>query len=129
MAKNYTLNVSLSMTASTSTGYSQSQSGSYTLDITGVDQIASGRIDVATGSDATFMAAPGYGKAIYVKNLDDASTLEVYSGATTDNDLLAVLKPGEFFFSVIRNTETVTGRATTSALTAEYFAVEIDSLA
>ena len=129
MAKNYTLNVSLSMTASTSTGYSQSQSGSYTLDITGVDQIASGRIDVATGSDATFMAAPGYGKAVYVRNLSSTSTLEVYGGASTDNDLLAVLKPGEFFFTILRDTDTVTGRATTTALTAEYFAVEIDSAA
>ena len=129
MAKNYTLSASVSMSAVTSTGYSQDQSGAFDLNITGVDQIASGRIDVATGSDATIMAAPGYGKAIYVKNLDDASTLEIYSGASTDNDLLAVLKPGEFFFSVIRNTETVTGRATTTALTAEYFAVEIDSLA
>ena len=127
MAKNYTLNVSLSMTASTSTGYSQSQSGSYTLDITGVDQIASGRIDVATGSDATFMAAPGYGKAVYVRNLSSTSTLEVYGGASTDNDLLAVLKPGEFFFTILRDTDTVTARGTTAACTAEYFAVEIDS--
>ena len=47
MAKNYTLNCSLSMAASSASGYSQSQSGSYQLNITGVDQIATGRIDVA----------------------------------------------------------------------------------
>ena len=47
MAKNYTLNCSLGMTANSATGYSQTLSGSYTLNITGVDQIATGRIDVA----------------------------------------------------------------------------------
>jgi len=127
MAKNYTLNVSLNMSATTSTGYSQSQSGSYALNITGVDQIATGRIDCATGSDATIMAAPGYGKAIYVRNLDNASTLEVYGGASSDNDVLGVLKPGEFMFTVLRDTDTVTARGTSNAVTAEYFAVEIDA--
>ena len=127
MAKNYTLNVSLNMSATTSTGYSQSQSGSYALNITGVDQIATGRIDCPTGSDATIMAAPGYGKAVYVRNLDNASTLEVYGGASTDNDLLGVLKAGEFMFTVLRDTDTVTARGTSNAVTAEYFAVEIDA--
>jgi len=127
MAKNYTLNVALNMSSTTSTGYSQSQSGSYALNITGVDQIATGRIDCATGSDATIMAAPGYGKAIYVRNLDNASTLEVYGGASSDNDVLGVLKPGEFMFTVLRDTDTVTARGTSNAVTAEYFAVEIDA--
>ena len=127
MAKNYTLNASLNMSAVTSTGYSQSQSGSFSLNITGVDQIATGRIDCATGSDATIMAAPGYGKAIYVRNLDEANALEVYSGATTDNDLIGVLKAGEFLFVVLRDTNTVTARGTTATVTAEYFAVEIDT--
>ena len=127
MAKNYTLNVSLNMSATTSTGYSQSQSGSYALNITGVDQIATGRIDCPTGSDATIMAAPGYGKAIYVRNLDNASALEVYGGASSDNDLLGVLKAGEFMFTVLRDTDTVTARGTSNAVTAEYFAVEIDA--
>jgi hypothetical protein len=127
MAKNYTLTASGSMSATTSTGYSQSQSGSFSLNITGVDQIAAGRIDCATGSDATIMAAPGYGKALYVKNLDNANALEVYSGATTDNDLIGVLKAGEFLFVVLRDTNTVTARGTTATVTAEYFAVEIDS--
>ena len=127
MAKNYTLTASLSMSAVTSTGYSQSQTGSFSLNITGVDQIATGRIDCATDGDATIMAAPGFGKAIYVKNLDTASALEVYGGATSANDLLAVLKPGEFFFTVIRDTDTVTARGTDNTCTAEYFAVEIDT--
>ena len=127
MAKNYTLSASVSMSAVTSTGYSQDQSGAFDLNITGVDQIASGRIDVATGSDATIMAAPGYGKAIYVRNLDAASALEVYGGASSDNDLLGVLKAGEFMFTVLRDTDTVTARGTSNAVTAEYFAVEIDA--
>ena len=127
MAKNYILNASLNMTAKTSTGYTQSQSGAFSLKITGVDQIATGRIDCATDGDATIMAAPGFGKAIYVKNLDDASALEVYGGASSGNDLLAVLKPGEFFFTILRDTDTVTARGTANTCTAEYFAVEIDT--
>jgi len=127
MAKNYTLNVALNMSATTSTGYSQSQSGSYALNITGVDQIATGRIDCATGSDATIMAAPGYGKAVYVRNLDDANVLEVYGNASSENDLLGVLKAGEFMFTVLRDTDTVTARGLGGTVTAEYFAVEIDA--
>ena len=53
MAQNYTFNGSLSMTASSATGFTSSASQSFTLNITGVDQIASGRIDVATDGDAT----------------------------------------------------------------------------
>ena len=44
MAQNYTFNGSLTLTANSATGYSQSMSGSTTINITGVDQIASGRI-------------------------------------------------------------------------------------
>ena len=99
----------------------------YTLNITGVDQIATGRIDCATDGDATIMAAPGYGKAIYVKNLDKLSAVEVYSGASSENDLIGVLKPGEFLFVVLRDTGLVKAVATTSAATVEYFAVEIDA--
>ena len=129
MAQNYTFNGSLTMTANSGTGYSQSQSGSFTIPITGVDQIASGRIDCATGSDATIMAAPGVGRIIYVKNMDDTSSLEIYEGASSDNDLIGVLKPGEFLFTIIRGTGTTTARGTDSTVTAEYFAVEIDSAA
>ena len=126
---NYTFNGSLTMTANSATGYSQSLSGSTTINITGVDQIASGRIDCATGSDATIMAAPGHGRILYVRNMDDTSTLEVYEGASSDNDVIGVLKPGEFLFTIIRGTGTTTARGTSNTVTAEYFAVEIDSAA
>ena len=129
MAQNYTFNGSLTMTANSATGYSQSLSGSTTINITGVDQIASGRIDCATCSDATIMAAPGHGRILYVRNMDDTSTLEVYEGASSDNDVIGVLKPGEFLFTIIRGTGTTTARGTSNTVTAEYFAVEIDSAA
>jgi|TARA_R100000353_G_C6390555_1_gene164655 hypothetical protein len=129
MAQNYTFNGSLTMTANSATGFSQSMSGSTTINITGVDQIASGRIDCATGSDATIMAAPGHGRILYVRNMDDTSTLEVYEGASSDNDVIGVLKPGEFLFTIIRGTGTTTARGTSNTVTAEYFAVEIDSAA
>ena len=129
MAQNYTFNGSLTMTANSATGYSQSLSGSTTINITGVDQIASGRIDCATGSDATIMAAPGHGRILYVRIMDDTSTLEVYEGASSDNDVIGVLKPGEFLFTIIRGTGTTTARGTSNTVTAEYFAGEIDSAA
>ena len=129
MAQNYTFNGSLSMTASSATGFTTSASQSFTLNITGVDQIASGRIDVATGSDATIMAAPGYGRAVMVRNLDDTNYVTVYDGASGDNDIIGVLEPGEFLFTIIRGTGTTTARANTAAVTVEYFAVEIDSAA
>jgi|TARA_R100000353_G_scaffold159613_1_gene119138 hypothetical protein len=129
MAQNYTFNGSLSMTASSATGFTSSASQSFTLNITGVDQIASGRIDVATGSDATIMAAPGHGRAVMVRNLDDTNYVTVYDGASSDNDIIGVLEPGEFLFTIIRGTGTTTARANTAAVTVEYFAVEIDSAA
>ena len=129
MAKNYTLNVSLNMSATTSTGYSQSQSGSYALNITGVDQIATGRIDCPTGSDATIMAAPGYGRAVMVRNLDDTNYVTIYDGASSATDPIGILEPGEFLFTIIRGTGTTTARANTATVTIEYFAVEIDSAA
>ena len=127
MAKNYTLNCSLSMTANSATGYSQAQSGSYTLNITGVDQIATGRIDVAHDGDATVMAAPGYGRMIYVKNLDDTNFVKIYDGASSAGDYIGILKPGEFLMTVIRGTGTTVARANTATVTVEYAAVEIDS--
>ena len=127
MAQNYTFNATISMSATSGTSYTQSQSGAYTLNITGVDQIASGRIDCATDGDATIMAAPGSGRVIYVRNLDDTSALEVYEGASSDNDLIGVLKPGEFLCTIIIATGTTTARGTDNTVTAEYFAVEIDA--
>ena len=127
MPQNYTLNASMSMTASSATGYSQSQSGAYTLNITGVDQVATGRIDVAHDGDSTIMAAPGHGIFIYVKNIDDTNFVVIYDGASSANDIIGILKPGEFLMTVIRGTGTTTARANTATVTVEYAAVEIDS--
>ena len=127
MAKNYTLNCSLSMTANSATGYSQAQSGSYTLNITGVDQIATGRIDVAHDGDSTVMAAPGYGRVIYVKNLDDTNFVKIYDGASSGADLIGILEPGQFLMTIIRGTATTTAKADTATVTIEYAAIEIDA--
>jgi hypothetical protein len=127
MAKNYTLSCSLSMTASSGTGYSQTQSGSYTLNITGVDQIATGRIDVAHDGDSTVMAAPGHGRMIYVKNLDDTNFVKIYDGASSAADLIGILEPGHFLMTVIKGTGTTTARADTATVTIEYAAIEIDA--
>ena len=127
MPQNYTLSVNMSMTASSATGYSQSQSGAYTLNITGVDQIATGRIDVAHDGDSTIMAAPGHGRFVYIKNLDDTNFVKIYDGASSAADYIGILKPGEFLMTVIRGTGTTVARADTATVTVEYAAVEIDS--
>ena len=127
MAKNYTLNCSINMTATSGTGYSQSQSGSYTLNITGVDQIATGRIDVAHDGDSTVMAAPGHGRMIYVRNLDDTNFVKVYDGASSAADLIGILEPGHFLMTIIKGTGTTTARADTATVTIEYAAIEIDA--
>jgi len=127
MAKNYTLNYSLSMSASSATGYSQSQSGSATLNITGVDQIATGRIDVAHDGDSTVMAAPGHGRFIYVRNLDDTNFVKIYDGASSAADLIGILEPGHFLMTIIRGTGTTVAKADTATVTIEYAAIEIDS--
>ena len=127
MAKNYTLNCSLNMTANSGTGYSQSQSGSYSLNITGVDQIATGRIDVAHDGDSTVMAAPGHGRMIYVKNLDDTNFVKIYDVASSAADLIGILKPGEFLMTIIKGTGTTVAKADTATVTIEYAAIEIDA--
>tara|TARA_R100001510_G_C7590262_1_gene160206 strand:+ start:24 stop:413 length:390 start_codon:yes stop_codon:yes gene_type:complete len=127
MPQNYTLSVNMSMTASSATGYSQSQSGAYTLNITGVDQIATGRIDVAHDGDSTIMAAPGHGRFVYIKNLDDTNFVKIYDGASSAADYVGILKPGEFLMTIIRGTGTTVARADTATVTVEYAAVEIDS--
>ena len=129
MAQNYTFNGSLSMTASSATGFTSSTSQSFTLNITGVDQIASGRIDVAHDGASTIMAAPGYGRAVMVRNLDDTNYVTIYDGASSATDPIGILEPGEFLFTIIRGTGTTTARANTATVTIEYFAVEIDSAA
>jgi len=127
MAKNYTLNCSLSMSATSSTGYSQSQNGSYTLNITGVDQIATGRFDVAHDGDREIMAATTAGRFIYVKNLDDTNFVKVYDGASSAADYIGILKPGEFLMTIIRGGGITTARADTATVTIEYAAIEIDA--
>ena len=127
MPQNYTLNANMSMTATSATGYSQSQSGSYTLNITGVDQIETGRKDVTHDGDVTIMAAPGHGRFVYIKNLDDTNFVKIYDGASSDADYIGILKPGEFLMTVIRGTGTTVARADTATVTVEYAAVEIDS--
>tara|TARA_R100001198_G_C5087943_1_gene126216 strand:- start:160 stop:549 length:390 start_codon:yes stop_codon:yes gene_type:complete len=127
MPQNYTLNANMSMTATSATGYSQSQSGSYTLNITGVDQIETGRKDVTHDGDVTIMAAPGHGRFVYVKNLDDTNFVVIYDGASTAKDIIGILKPGEFLMTIIRGTGTTVARANTATVTVEYAAVEIDS--
>ena len=127
MPQNYTLTTSMSMTASSATGYSQSQSGAYTLNITGVDQIETGRKDVTHDGDVTIMAAPGHGRFVYVKNLDDTNFVVIYDGASSAKDIIGILKPGEFLMTVIRGTGTTVAKADTATVTVEYAAVEIDS--
>ena len=127
MPQNYTLNANMSMTATSATGYSQSQSGSYTLNITGVDQIETGRKDVTHDGDVTIMAAPGHGRFVNIKNLDDTNFVKIYDGASSAGDYIGILKPGEFLMTVIRGTGTTVARADTATVTVEYAAVEIDS--
>ncbi len=127
MPQNYTFSASTNVAATSTTGYSQSASGNFSLNITGVDQVATGRLDVAHDGDATIMAAAGYGRAIYVRNLDDTNFVTVYNGASSGVDPIAVLEPGEFCFTVIRSTTTTVARADTATVTVEYFALEIDT--
>ena len=127
MPQNYTLNANMSMTATSATGYSQSQSGSYTLNITGVDQIETGRKDVTHDGDVTIMAAPGHGRFVYIKNLDDTNFVKIYDGASSAGDYIGILKPGEFLMTIIKGTGTTTARADTATVTIEYAAIEIDA--
>jgi len=127
MPQNYTFSAQTSVSASSATGYTQTASGSFTLNITGVDQVATGRLDVAHDGDATIMAAAGYGRAVYVRNLDDTNFVTIYNGASSGADPIAVLEPGEFCFTVVRSTTTTVAKADTATVTVEYFALEIDT--
>ena len=125
MAKNYTFSASINCSGTSSTGYSQSQSGSFSLDLTGIDQVQTGRLDVATGG-TVIMTAPTYGKVVYVRNLDDTNFVTISLVDDADN-AIAILEPGEWFFTILRDTVVVDAIADTAAVTVEYFAVEIDS--
>jgi hypothetical protein len=134
---NYTFNASLNMTASSATGYSQSQSASFTMNLTGINQIEAGRADVASDADygldpSAFGASTAVtnGKAYMIKNMDDTNFLKVYDGPSSENDLVGILEPGEFLFNIVRNTtETTTLRADTATVHVEYFFFEVDSAA
>ena len=129
MAKNYTFSASMSCSATSSTGYSQAQSGAFNLNLTGIDAVQTGRIDVGT-SNTVICAAPagtGIGKVVYVRNLDDTNWVEIHSAATAGDDVIGVLEPGEWLFTILRDTQAVGGDADTAAVTVEYFAIENDS--
>ena len=126
MAKNYTFNASISCSATSGTGYTQSQSGGFTLNLTGIDQLETGRKDIGT-SNTVIMTAPTYGKVVYVRNLDDTNFITVYSNATAGDDVIGVLEPGEWLFTILRDTQAIGANADTAAVTVEYFAVEIDA--
>ena len=133
---NYTFNASISMSASSATGYTQSQSGSFNLNLTGINQIESGRADVAHGavygldpSKVGATTAFTNGWAFYIRNLDDTNYLKVYDGAASANDLVGTLEPGEWLFTIIRGTGVTTLRADTATVHAEYFIFEVDSAA
>ena len=129
MPSNYTLNASMSCSATSASGYSQSQSGSFSLNLTQINQVNSGRMEILT-TNTVITAAPadtGIGKAVYVRNLDDTNFLEVHSVATVDTDVIAILEPGEWFFTILRDTQAVGASADTAVIDVEYFAIEIDT--
>lgn len=127
MAKNYTFNASISVSASASSGFSQSQSGAFSLNLTNIDQVETGRKEITSSGD-TLMSAPTYGKIVYVRNLDDTSNVRVYIGNAT-TDPIGTIEPGEWLFTILRDTELIRCDAETGTVTVEYFAVEIDSAA
>ena len=130
MAKNYTFSASLNVSATTASGYSQSQTGAFTLNLTNIDQIDMGRKEVTT-SGVTVAAAPagtGIGKVVYFKNLDASNFVTIFQGDTT-TDPIGIIEPGEFLFTIVRDTELIRADADTATCTVEYFVVEIDSAA
>jgi len=129
MPSNYTLNASMSCSATSASGYSQSQSGSFSLNLTQINSVQSGRMEIAT-SNTEVCAAPagtGIGKAVYVRNLDDTNFLEVHSVATVDTDVIGILEPGEWMFFILRDTQAVGASADTAVIDIEYFAIEVDA--
>jgi len=126
---NYTFNASMSCSATSGTGYTQSQDGAFSLNLTAINQISSGRLEVTT-ANKIIMDAPagtGIGKVVYIRNLDEVNFLEVHSLAAVDTDVIAILEPGEWFFTILRDAQAVGASADTAAIQIEYFAVEIDA--
>ena len=125
MAKNYTFNASLSVSATTASGYSQSQSGAFSLNLVNIDQIDSGRKEVTT-SGVTVATGMNNGKVVYVRNLDETNFVSVFQGDAT-TDPIGVIEPGEFLFTIVRDTELIRCDSDTATCTIEYFVVEIDA--
>ena len=128
MPSNYTFNASMSCSATSTTGYSQSQSGAFSLNLTQINSVQSGRMEIGT-SNTPVCAAPagtGIGKVVYMRNLDSHNFLEVHSLVTNDTDVIAILEPGEWFFTILRDTQAVGASADTAVIDVEFFAVEID---
>ena len=73
------------------------------------------------------MAAPGHGRFVYIKNIDDTNFVTIYDGASSAADPIGVLKPGQFLMTIIRGTGTTVAKADTATVTVEYAAIEIDS--
>ena len=133
---NYTFNASISMSATSASGYSQSQSGSFNLNLTGINQIERGRADIAHDADygldpSKVGATTAFtnGRAFYIRNMDDTNFLKVYDGASSGNDLVGILEPGEWLFTIIRGTGQTILRADTATVHVEYFIFEVDSAA
>jgi hypothetical protein len=128
MPSNYTFNASMSCSATSATGYSQSQNGAFTLNLTQINSVQSGRMEIGT-SNTEVCAAPagtGIGKVVYVRNLDDTNFLEVHSLTTVDTNVIGILEPGEWLFTILRDTQAVGASADTAVIDVEYFAIEID---
>ena len=128
MPSNYTFNASMSCSATSGTGYSQSQSGAFNLNLTQINSVQSGRKEIAL-TNTEVCAAPagtGIGKIVYIRNLDDTNFLEVHSVATVDTDVIAILEPGEWFFTILRDQLAIGASADTAPIDVEYFAVEVD---
>ena len=129
MPSNYTFNASMSCSATSGTGYSQSQSGAFSLNLTQINSVQSGRKEIAL-TNTEICAAPagtGIGKVVYVRNLDPVNYLEVHSVATVDTNVIGILEPGEWLFTILRDTQAVGASADTAIIDIEYFAVEIDT--
>ena len=130
MPSNYTFNASMSCSASSATGYSQSQLGSFNLSLTQINSVQSGRMEIGTGNTEVCAAPAGTGingKIVYIRNLDKVNFLEVHSGTAVDTHVIAILEPEEWFFTIVRDDAAIGASADTAAIDVEYFSVEIDS--
>lgn len=128
MASNYTFTGSVSASINEASGFNLTNSGNFTINITGVNEVRSGRIEASTSADTTKLCdTVDYGKLLYVKNMDDTNYVDIYDGVIAEADLVAKLEPGEWCFVPIRGTDDVYAQANTLAVSVEFFVIEIDS--